>query len=384
MGDQAKNILIGIFVISAFAIVTFMLLFLHPTVGDDGKKIKIRFSDIDKVTPGTRVTYGGKPVGEVVSIKEIDDPKQPRQARNGFVYLYEVETTVDSTVRIYNSDSVSLRTSGLLGEKSVAITPLPPKPDEPLIEIDGEIIYADESGSVEETLKEFKELSDKFEETLDAVHVFFKDVNESKLVSKTTQTVETLLGIAEAIYQKDKLVAIVDNAHTLSANAVKTWDNIDKSVASAETILGTTARGEGTVGNLLMKEDTYLRFNSILAKAETLMDDINHYGLLFQSDRNWQRVRARRANLLYTLQSPQEFRNFFNDEVDQIVTALARLNTVLDQTQCIPDFDNSLENCKFKEALAELIRRVKQMEESIRLYNTQVMDVEKCNQPVCE
>lgn len=384
MGDQAKNILIGIFVIAAFAIVTFMLLFLHPTVGDDGKKIRIRFSDIDKVTPGTRVTYGGKPVGEVVSIKEIDDPHHPRQARNGYIYLYEVETTVDSTVRIYNSDSVSLRTSGLLGEKSVAITPQPPRPDEPLIEIDGEIIYANESGSVEETLKEFKQLSDKFEDTLDAILVFFKDVNNSKLVDKTSQTVENLLGITEAIYQKDKLVAIVDNAHTLSANAVKTWDSIDKTVASADTILGATSRGEGTVGQLFMKDDTYLRFNSILAKAETLMDDINHYGLLFQSDRNWQRVRARRANLLYTLQSPQEFRNFFNDEVNQITTALSRLNNVLEQTECIPDFDGSLDNCQFKTALAELIRRVKQMEESIRLYNTQVMDVEKCNQPpVC-
>lgn len=378
MGDQAKNILIGIFVIAAFAILTFMLLFLHPTVGDDGKKLTFRFSDVDKVNPGTRVTYGGKPVGEVTAIREVIDPNNPRKTINGYVYLYEVDAVVDSKVRIYNSDNVSLRTSGLLGEKSVAITPLPPRPDQVLKEIDTEVIFANESGSVEETLKEFKELSDKFEDTLDAILTFFKDVNKSNLVGKTTETIENIRDITAAVNNKEKLEGILNNVYTLSDNVIGTFKGVDEVIAMADEIVGKTAKGEGTVGRLIMKDDAYLRLNSLLSKAETLMDDINHYGLLFSSDKNWQRTRARRANLLYRLESPQEFRNYFNDEVNEITTALSRVNNVMENTSCLPCYDQLADDCEFKKVLAELIRRVKMLEESIQMYNTQLMNVETC------
>lgn len=383
MGDQAKNILIGIFVIAAFAILTFMLLFLHPTVGDDGKKLTFRFSDVDKVNPGTRVTYGGKPVGEVTAIREVIDPNNPRKTINGYVYLYEVDAVVDSKVRIYNSDNVSLRTSGLLGEKSVAITPLPPRPDQVLREIDTEVIFANETGSVEDTLKEFKELSDKFEDTLDAVLTFFKDVNKTNLVAKTTETIDNIREITGALNNKEKLEGILNNVYTLSDNVIGTFKGIDDVVALADEIVGTTAKGEGSVGKLIMKDDAYLRLNSLLSKAETLMDDINHYGLLFSSDKNWQRLRARRANLLYKLESPQEFRNYFNDEVNEIMTALSRVNNVMENTSCLPCYDQLADDCEFKKVLAELIRRVKMLEESIQMYNTQLMNVETCKTELC-
>lgn len=378
MGDQAKNILIGIFVIAAFAILTFMLLFLHPTVGDDGKKLSFRFSDVDKVNPGTRVTYGGKPVGEVTAIREVIDPNNPRKTINGYVYLYEVDAVVDSKVRIYNSDNVSLRTSGLLGEKSVAITPLPPRPDQVLREVDKEVIFANETGSVEETLKEFKELSDKFEDTLDAILTFFKDVNKSNLVTKTTETIENIRDITASLNNKEKLEGILNNVYTLSDNVIGTFKGVDEVIAMADEIVGKTAKGEGTVGRLFMKDDAYLRLNSLLSKTETLMDDINHYGLLFSSDKNWQRLRARRANLLYKLESPQEFRNYFNDEVNEIMTALSRVNNVMENTSCLPCYDQLADDCEFKKVLAELIRRVKMLEESIQMYNTQLMNVETC------
>lgn len=384
MGDQAKNILIGIFVIAAFAILTFMLLFLHPTVGDDGKRLTFRFSDVDKVNPGTRVTYGGKPVGEVTAIREVIDPSNPRKTINGYVYLYEVDAVVDSKVRIYNSDNVSLRTSGLLGEKSVAITPLPPRPDQVLKEVDTEVIFANETGSVEETLKEFKELSDKFEDTLDAILTFFKDVNKSNLVAKTTETIENIRDITASLNNKEKLEGILNNVYTFSDNIIGTFKGVDEVIAMADEIVGKTAKGEGTVGRLLMKDDAYLRVNSLLSKTETLMDDINHYGLLFSSDKNWQRLRARRANLLYKLESPQEFRNYFNDEVNEIMTALSRVNNVMENTSCLPCYDQLADDCEFKKVLAELIRRVKMLEESIQMYNTQLMNVETCKTELCQ
>lgn len=182
MSDPTKNILIGLFVAAASFIVVFVLLFLHPTVGDEGQILRVRFANIDKITIGTRVTYGGKPVGEVKEIKEVESTKDARKPqKGGYVYIYELLLRVDSHVKVYNTDEISARTSGLLGEKSVEISPLAAKPGEKVWVVNDQILYANESGSVEETLKEFKEVADKVEGTLDSFKFAIDELNRSKI-----------------------------------------------------------------------------------------------------------------------------------------------------------------------------------------------------------
>ena len=154
MFDHAKNIMIGLFVLAAIVIVIFILLFIHPVVGDEGKVLRVRFANIDKINVGTRVSFGGKPVGEVVEIKEIINPSDPREEKDGQVYVYELKLAVDSSINVYNTDEISVQTSGLLGEKSVNIAPYPPKEGEKLVIVNDKILYAEQVGSVEDTLKE--------------------------------------------------------------------------------------------------------------------------------------------------------------------------------------------------------------------------------------
>ena len=172
--------------------------------------------------------------------------------------------------------------------------------------------------------------------------------------------------------------------------ANKSWDTVDKILASVNdasssakelmdngvNITGTIANGEGTLGKIIQSEDFYLRTNSILSKVETIMDDINHYGLLFQSDKGWQRLRARRMNLYQQLQSPQEFRNYFNDEIDQISTSLYRVYMVLDAVENNPCCCDVMEDKEFTKVFAELMRRVKMLEEEVRMYNAQAMEMQ--------
>lgn len=366
MGDQTKNILIGVFVLAAFMIVTFMLLFLNPSVGDESKTYTVRFADIDKVNMGTRVTYGGKPVGEVTKIHLIEDPKNPRKSDNGYIYIYEITFKVDSSVDIYNSDDITLRTSGLLGERSIAITPMSPKPGSLLAPVGNTVLYATETGSVEETLKEFKELSNQFEKTLNAIQKTFQDINDEKIVAKLGETIESIGAFADSLSKEGKIESIVANIDRFTQDL---------------------ARGEGTLGRFINSDDFYLRTNSLLSKAEIILDDINHYGPFFASDKNWQRVRARRANLLYSLCTPQEFKNFFNDELNEIFTSLERVNQVIQETEtydlCCPSYCD-LDRENFKKVFAELMRRVKQMEESIRLYNTQLTAPEIYKTELCQ
>jgi len=332
MSDQMKNMMIGIFVIAAFSIIVFMLMFLHPYIGDEGQILRVRFTDIDKVSVGTRVLFAGKPIGEVVNIKEIEEARLQRKERKGDIYVYELELAVDSDVRIYNTDKISLRTSGLLGEKSVSIDPEPPEPGQTLRQVNGEIIYAEQVGSVEDTFAEFKQVADRVDQALDQVSEALTELKEGDF-----------------------------------------WENLAGTVAATREVAENIQKGEGTLGRLLNDEDMYLKTSSVMSKAETIMDDVNHYGILFHNDKGWQRLRARRLNLLQKLSTPQEFRNYFNDEINQINTSLSRVGMVLDKTECYPCL---MDDKEFSKVYAELLRRVVDLEEALQMYNMQVVECE--------
>lgn len=391
MADQAKNILIGIFVIAACAIIVFVLLFLHPSVGDEGQTLRVRFADIDKVTLGTRVTYGGKPVGEVIAIDPIQlPPSEVRKPINGVVYIYELLLRVDSHVKVYNTDLISLRTSGLLGERSVEITPEPIKENEPLELVNKKILYASETGTVEDTLKEIKKLVAKVDDVMSSVHVTVTDFNEKKILDKVNKTMQHMASITRALDNPKQLSETFTNFNTLSRSVNESWKKLDLTLAKVDQTVNNfnqvsldLSRGEGSIGRLIARDDLYLQLTSILSKGETLFDDINHYGLLFQNDKRWQRVRARRANLLLKLSSPQEFRNYFNDELDQIITSLSRLSMVIEESERCDPCDDFMEDQEFRKVFAELIRRVKTMEESLKNYNQQVVDRDVKKLEIC-
>lgn len=394
MVDQAKNVLIGVFVLVALAIVVFVLLFLHPSIGDERKVLHVRFANIDKVTLGTRVTFAGLPVGEVVSITELPDALTERKAKNGVVYIYQLTLRVDSSVNVYDSDEISLRTSGLLGEKSVAINPLPPRPGVPLRLVNNEVIYAVETGSVEDTLKEFKNLSGKFELAIDGIVDAFEEIKKQRVIKNLGHTMQNVSEITASINQPKNLSETISNVHELSSRALKTWNSVDETIANINHVFSNgneiftrINEGKGTIGKILNNEELYLRLNSLLSKGETIFNDINHYGLLFNMDKGWQRLRARRLNLLTKLRTPQEFKNYFNDEMDQISTSLSRVSMVLEKVDIPPTCPQLFENKEFSKVFAELIRRVGDIEEALRLYNQEVVNTQvhksELEEPCC-
>lgn len=390
MADQFKNFLIGLFVTAAAGVIIFILMFLHPRIGDDGKLLHVRFTDIDKVTVGTRVTYAGKPVGEVIKIEEVEYGREGRTDASGRIYIYDLTLRVDSAVNVYNTDEISSRTSGLLGEKNIEITPMAPHPNQVLRIIDNQPIYALETGSVEDTFKEIKDVAHKIEKALDAAIDVINDIKEQHLVKKITHTVENLESITTSLNKPEEWSEILANVHTLSQRALYSWNNVDKALVSINNAAESAQQfmnqghqtfldvgsGKGTMGKLVANDELYLRFNSIMSKLETTMDDINHYGLLFHSNKGWQRLRARRLNLLQQLRTPQEFRNYFNDEIDQISTSISRVFMVLNEVGGDPYCTTMSQNPEFNKVFAELMRRVSMLEEEIRLYNIQITETE--------
>lgn len=384
MTDQLKNIIIGLFVLAAGVIVVFILLFLHPHVGDEAQVLFVRFTDIDKVNVGTRVTFAGKPVGEVTAIREIEKGREGAKDSSNHVYVYELTLRIDSGVRVYNTDEITLRTSGLLGERSVAIIPMAPKPDARIHLVSkGELIYAKPVGSVEETMSDFKKVADNFDTALVSVTEILHDIQDEKVVQKVSDTISNIRSITDALNKPEELSGFIDNLYRLSDRIINSWDTVDDSLKNArdftntiKTIVDRIGRGEGTAGKILVSDDLYLRLVSIMNKGETVMDDINHYGLLFQLDKGWQRKRARQMNLLQKLSSPQQFRNYFNDEVDQISTSLSRVSMVLDKSGGNSPEYPLVENKEFKKVFADLLRRVQGIEDSLKMYNQQLIEPE--------
>ncbi|HEY4832478.1 MAG TPA: MlaD family protein [Waddliaceae bacterium] len=363
MSEVMKNALLGAFILSAFAVVVFIFLFLHPSLGDKGQLIRVRFTDIDKINVGTRVTFAGKPVGEVDQIIELEDVRQGRTEYKGDVYVYELVLVIDSGLKIYNSDVISARTSGLLGEKSISIEPQPPKPGQELKVVNKEILYAEQVGSVEDTFKEFKEVAEKFDVALDSFTDTLHEIREKKIWDNIASTVENLSEISTKINESwPDVDTTITNVSATAVNFKEITDNIREA--------------KGTIGQLISKDDMYLRTTSLLSKGETVMDDINHYGILFHLDKGWQRLRARRMNLMQKLSTPQEFRNYFNDEIDQVSTSLARVSIILDKTSEYPMCPFIMDNTEFHKVFAELLRRVETLQESLKMYNIQLMECE--------
>ncbi|MEX1012495.1 MAG: MlaD family protein [Waddliaceae bacterium] len=369
MRDSMKNLMIGLFVLAALAIITFLILFLRPFVGDEGQTVIVRFADIDKVNVGTRVLYAGKPVGEVIRITPIDR-KRHGVERKSDVYVYELLLSVDSSVRIYNSDIISLRTSGLLGEKSVSINPEPLKPGQELRLVNQEVIYAELVGSVEDTFQDLQNLGYKAEALLDLAIDALKKLEQDKVWDNISISVQNIKEISSSLVESrnGELPPVV-----ALKNMIANLEQVSNNFLEVSTNLKS---GRGTLGRLFGNEDLYLQAKAVFAKGETVMDDITHYGLLFHTDNGWKRLRARRMNLVRTLRSPEQFRNFFNDEVNQISTSIARVTQVMEQTSC---YDLS-QDCQFVNVFGDLLRRIENLEESVQMYNMQLRDcpVDEC------
>lgn len=415
MPASIKNILIGIFVIAAIGIVIFILLFLHPSVGDNAKTLRVRFNDIDKVNVGTRVTYAGRPVGEVISIEEIPEARTSRTGQNGEIFVYELVLKVDSAVDVFNTDVITLRTSGLLGERNIEIDPQPLEPGEKLQKVENEILYAAISTSVEDTMKQIGMLSQKFGVVLDDFHDLMSTIKKEEIVSRISKTVDNVYEITGNLNQKEKWNHILDNLLTVSERMNQSWNTVDASLQNvhqlsdraqdswttvdqtlnefnatvrsadvfaqkANQIIDYTRQGKGSVGQLFVGDDLYLRLKSVLHKGEVVMDDVNNYGLLFHLDKRWQRLQGRRLRLLEKLSNPNEFAKYFNQEMDQISSSLSRVSVVLNESECYPQ--SLICNPHFTQRFSELLRRVEGMEQTLKIYNEQVVSQDQypcCN-----
>jgi phospholipid/cholesterol/gamma-HCH transport system substrate-binding protein len=354
MGEQTKNMLVGFFILAACALTVSLILFLKPSVGDGEKTYIIRFANINKIGVGTQVMFAGKPVGEVVAVEEISDARKQPTDSIGRVYFYQLTVKVDSSITIYNTDEIALQTSGLLGEKSIAIIPkAPPKGVTPKV-ITDQPIYAQSIDPIENAFTQLSFLAEEMKASFKYLNGWL-DRNGETIAEAIASFKDTVKSVGVAVDDFNRLGVINDiqrgvkNFGDVMGSASRIIDGMDKdgvfvnagammknikaASANIEVITDDIASGKGTIGRLIKHDDMYLRFNAILSKVDTLMNDVNHYGILFHLNKGWQRQRQQRVSLLNSLDTPDKFQTYFEKEVDDVNMAMSRLSMLIERAK---------------------------------------------------
>lgn len=397
-----KNMLIGLFVVVACALIVGIILFLEPSVGDGKETLIVRFSNINGLSLGTRVMFAGKPVGEVVAIEQIPQAREQPTDELGQVYFYQLVLHVDSSVHVYNTDEITVQTSGLLGEKSIAIVPRsPPKGVKPTLITASTPVYAESVDPLESAFNELSQFSDKVEETLDKViawidqngqelgaaiqsfddamyeaSITLSQVNKTNLIGDIQMSVQNFSSAMRDIhYAFDQL-----NDDEVFNNLGITIRNARNASFAFEHVIDNVAHGKGTIGKLFADDGTYLRVTAILSKLDTMMNDVNHYGFLFNLNKEWQRTRLKQATILNALNTSENFRDYFNKEVDLINTSMSRLSMLVDRAESNPQSSQIFETNLFQRDFAELMRRAQSLYDNLKLYNEQLMEAKKVAQ----
>lgn len=393
MSNQVKNFIIGLFLLSSVAVLIGLVMFLKPSVGDEKQTILVRFSNVNKINVGTRVLFAGKAVGEVTAINEIYHARETQPTDPlGRLYFYQLTLKIDSGVHVYSTDEISMQTSGLLGEKSIAIVPkAPSKGVVSELITDKTPFYADSIDPIENTFNRLSDIGDKLDATVDQVRSWFTQ-NEDKLTQSISSFSSAMAQIdhltsamnEEALVPQIKEATVAMTASMEKVNSAlgkmteeKFFDNLaviasnlQQASISIDKVCNDLSSGQGTIGRLIQADDIYLRMTAIMSKADTLMNDINHYGILFHLNKGWQRTRTKRMNYLEALDSPSSFKNYFQTEIDQINTSMSRISTLIEKAK---DDDQTplLDSSNFRDNFAELLRQVDEMSSNLRLYNEQ-------------
>ncbi len=320
MGEQTKNLLIGVFVIAACAVIVWLIMFLKPSVGDGKQTLYVRFSNVNQINIGTRVLFAGKPVGEVVAIQEIYNARQkPTADVLGEIYYYQLVLKVDSKVKVYDTDEITISTTGLLGEKSISIIPkIPPKGVIPKL-ITNQPIYAESVDPIQHAFNQLSNLSTDMQRTfqqitcwirkngddmgdairsfgsvMDEVKITMCDVNQKHIIDDVKVAINNFSNTfhdMQCALQELKVEKVFANAGCVMRNLKSATQHID-------VITADIACGKGTLGRLLKGDDLYLQLTAVMSKVDTLMNDINHYGLFFYLNKSWQRQRAQKITAM--------------------------------------------------------------------------------------
>lgn len=388
MHKSIKNMLIGLFVFVGVFLIVSIILFIKPTIGDGKQTLNVRFNNIGGIQVGTRVTLAGKPIGEVESIHLIDNARQYAVNAFGKVFPFVLTLKIDSSTKIYSTDKFTVQTQGLLGEKYIAILPTAQKPGHNIgLLNDKDVIYADSTDLFESAVNEFQALSEKMENTLEKVIQWMDKYGDN--LGGTIINIGNLAGSLTTTVDEINKSGIVASVKVLTDNFASAVAQIDAALyklqqddffesiscvaKNLKSISQSIACGHGTIGKLVNDDAFYMDINAILSKANTMMNDINQYGVLFQYSKAWQKQRVRLMAESNSIKDPKAFGAQINHDVDSLLSTLERMNALTNRFNT----QELSENPQFQKKFLEFMNMLKSLQERVTIYNDELYQLRK-------
>ncbi|MBS0628433.1 MAG: hypothetical protein JSS09_09515, partial [Verrucomicrobia bacterium] len=101
-----------------------------------------------------------------------------------------------------------------------------------------------------------------------------------------------------------------------------------------------------------------------------------HYGILFHLNKTWQRERLQQITLLNSLNTPASFKEYFEQEVQDVNLAMSRLSMLLEKVEKNPQKEAIFKNGQFTKDFAEFLREVDTLAKNVRLYNEELVQMQ--------
>ena len=363
---RRQVITVGLTVLVAVFMLVRAIIFLHPSPGDGKQKIHVRFESVEKIAPGTRVAFAGKPVGEVSSVTLLSDVME-RSRQSAQIFPYEAVLSIDSSVRVYKTDEISVKTSGLMGERFIVITPKPfPFETEGELVLPTNILYAQRVGSAEQAIQEISSVAQKADATMDALTILIKGNQENIVVAtksfmEATQSLNCILTGLHENHFENKVNTFTDTANSCAQQIDLLAKKFNKS-----------ADGSGTLGRLAKDPQLYNSAVIFLDEASQLLSDIDNYGVFFHTSRDWQRENAHRKDLS-TLEEGLTLRAKVRQKFANVNHALIDISTSIEQAKSALKNEDFAQDENFKN---EFIQNVKEIQKELDTLHEAIENLE--------
>ncbi len=381
---KVRSMIIGAFTVAGIAVIVWSIFFFKPSVGDNKQRLTVRFSDIESIDVGTRVTYAGKPVGEVIAINQLFNARTKATDNFGLPYSYEVVLALDSSVKVYTTDLIEMHTSGLLGEKSIAIIPQPFPPGQTPKSVIGGVIYAQSADPLVSTLKSVAEAASEVTRAVGIVTDVLEE-NKEQISNSIKNFGTTLEEVTNLVYQANQLDIVgsfnraaidiskmMNNTNQL-VDQVRSTNIVDKIDTVASNLVYITEQisdGKGTLGKLINDPTIYLEAVGLIDRVSTLVYDLNNYGLLFHRNSQWKAAQRARAQAIDAIRTPDAFKKAFEEEMDQINYSLDKVSDMIEQADM--GDEEIVDSNEFKKYFYDLLNEVNRLQNLIELYNQKV------------
>jgi phospholipid/cholesterol/gamma-HCH transport system substrate-binding protein len=226
---------------------------------------------------------------------------------------------------------------------------------------------------VEEVLNRVIVWIDKYGDSLgSAVKSFDTTITAAGKAITDFNNLEIIRDVKSAVANAASSLGQVDEALSeLKKEAF--FENLASTMNQFSKITGNISQGKGTLGRIVEDNGLYLQIDALMTKANTLMNDLNQYGLLFQYNKQWQRTRSKLMSEADQIRDPKAFQAYMNKEMDQMNTTLNRMNTLTNRFSP----DKLAQNQKFRNDFAQLMQQLDSLQERVKLYNQELFDLKQ-------